>query len=61
MRPAGSDSKKDGKPIAFLMEGTWWEKEAEIYFDEVVEDTKDNSQAYGRESTALYDGNRPYR
>ncbi len=47
LRPAGSDSKKDNKPIAFLMEGTWWENEAKLYFDEVVEDTGDESQAYG--------------
>lgn len=47
MRVASTDSKKSGKPIAMLMEGTWWENEARNIFNQTVKATGDESYAYG--------------
>ena len=41
-------SEFTGKPVAFLIDGTWWEREAKSAFDSLVKRTKDQSDAYGK-------------
>ena len=42
----------DGKPIAFLMEGSWWENEAKDYFAEIAA-RKGSEYAYGTREFAM--------
>ncbi len=47
MRVVATDSKKEGKPIAMLMEGSWWENEARNVFKQ-TEKVKGEDYAYGK-------------